>query len=98
MTPELIAGFVGVAVSLGLEYIPGFKDWYNALGDTKQKLVALGIGAVIVEGAFGLGCFSLIVAYWPCTWFGEWSAVLAFLAYALANQGFFALFLKKANK
>ena len=49
MTPELIAGLVGVAFSLGMEYIPWFANWYNALEDVKQRLVPVGLGLVVVK-------------------------------------------------
>lgn len=98
MTPEMIAALVGIIVSLALEYIPKFKDWYNSKTDTEQKLIAVGIGFIVVEGAFGLGCLSLIVPYWPCTWAGEWVAFQALIAFVLANQTVYALFLKKNKK
>jgi len=94
MTPEVIAGVVGIIVALGLEYIPVFKDWFNALPDSQQKLFTLGIGLLVVAGAFGLGCAGLLVPYWVCTWMGVYDAVLVFLAYVLANQTTYALFLK----
>lgn len=86
MTPEQIAAVVGIVVSLLLEYLPVFKDWYNNLPDSQQKLVAVGIGALVVVCAFGLGCTGLIEPYWACEWLGVWQAALAFLAYVLANQ------------
>ncbi len=94
MTPAMIAGIVGVIVSLCLQYIPKFKDWYNALADTYQKLFTLGIGLVVVFGAFGLGCANVITQYWPCTGQGAITALGAFLAYIGANQATYALFLK----
>jgi len=98
MTPELIAGLVGVAFSLGMEYIPWFANWYNALEDVKQRLVPVGLGLVVVYGAFGLGCISLIVVYWPCTGLGAYEALKALLAFYLANQTTYAVFLKKETK
>src|SRR3990170_6493928 len=98
MTPELIAGLVGVAFSLGMEYIPWFANWYNALEDKYQRLVPVGLGLVVVYGAFGLGCVSLIVVYWPCTGLGAWGAFQSFLAFLLANQTTYSVFFKKENK
>ena len=95
MTPEMIAAIVGVVISLGLEFIPKVNGWYNALQDSYQKLFTLGVGFVVVAVAFGLGCTNLLVPYWACDWAGVYNAVLAFLAYVLANQTTYALFLKK---
>ena len=95
MTPEIIAAIVGIVVSLLMEYVPVFKQWYNSLPDGQQKLFMLGVGLVVVYGAFGLGCAGLLTAYWACTWLGAYDALLVFLAYVLANQTTYALFLKK---
>ena len=95
MTPEMIAAIVGIAVSLGLEYIPGFKDIYNSWANKYQKLFAIGVGLLVVYGAFGLGCGKFLVPFWPCTGDGAIDALYAFFAYVGANQGFFALVLKK---
>lgn len=97
MTPAAIAGIVGVIVSLCLQYIPKFKDWYNGLADIYQKLFTLGVGFVVVFGAFGLGCANFITQYWPCTGSGALVALGAFLAYVGANQATYALFLKKSS-
>jgi len=97
MTPELIAGLVGVLLSLVLEYVPWIADKYNQLSDKYQRLVPVGLGLVVVYGAFGLGCVSLIVVYWPCTGLGAWDALQSFLAFYLANQTTYAVFLKKDN-
>ena len=95
MSPEQIAAIVGIVVSLALEYIPVFKDWYNSLPDSQQKLLALGVGFGVVAGAFGLGCWGLMAPYWACSWPGAWDALLVWLAYVLANQATYAIFLKK---
>ena len=95
MTPEAIAAIVGVVISLILEYVPKVKSWYNAQGDTQQKLVTLGVGLVVVAAIFGLGCANLLSPYWTCDWAGGYNAALVFLAYVLANQTTYALFLKK---
>ena len=97
MTPEIIAAIVGFVVSIALEYIPVFKDWYNGLPDSQQKLFALGVGFVVVFGAFGLGCAGLLAPYWACDGVGAWAAFLAWIAYVLANQASYALFFKKDN-
>lgn len=95
MTPEAIAAIVGVVISLVLEYVPAVQKWYNALTDGYQKLITLGVGLVVVAAIFGLGCANLLNPYWTCSWAGSYSAALAFLAYVLANQTTYALFLKK---
>lgn len=96
MSPEQIAAVVGVVVSLLLEYLPKFSTWFNALADNYQKLITLGIGFVVVAGAFGLGCAGLLGPYWACDYAGGWQAVLAFVAYVIANQATYLVLPKKS--
>ena len=101
MSPELIAYIVGVVISLLMEYAIykgwRFAEWFNGLSDTEQKLFMLGVGLVVVYGAFGLGCLALIPTYWACTTAGAVLALKAWLAYVFANQTTYALFLKKSK-
>ncbi len=86
MSPEQIAAVAGVILSLLLEYLPYFSDWYNAQPDNIQRLIVLAIGAVVVGGAFGLGCLGLVAVSWPCSWAGGWQAVLSFISFILSSQ------------
>ena len=102
MTPEILAGVVGVVIALLIELAVWkewrFGDWFNSLPDGQQKLFTIGVGFVVVVVAFVLGCFSLIAVYWVCTTMGAWQALGVWLAYVLANQTTYALFLKKKQK
>jgi len=102
MTPQILAGIVGVVIALLIELAVykdwRFGEWFNSLPDAQQKLFTLGVGFVVVAVAFGLGCFSLIAAYWACTGMGVWQALGVWLAYVLANQTTYAVFLKKNEK
>jgi len=85
MTIEQLTAFAGVAVSLGLAYVPGLSGWYDLLSRQQKGLVALGVGLVIVAGAFGLSCAALRADF-ICDQKGAWEAVQLFFVYAVANQ------------
>lgn len=99
MDPKVILGLAGVIFSLLVQFAVWrewrFADWFDRLPDGQQKLFMLAVGLVVVYAAFGLGCFALIAAYWPCTWTGSFVALQAWLAFVLANQTTYALLLKK---
>ena len=97
MSPEAIAAIAGFVLSLLLEYLPWFSKWYNDKENNLQKLIVLGLGFVVVYGAFGLGCGGLITPYWSCSWLGAWSALLAFLAYLGVNQATYLVLPKRAK-
>jgi hypothetical protein len=88
LTPEQLFLFAGsgVAISLLLEYFPKLSVWYNALPDNQQRLLVLGSGLLVVLGAFGLTCLELLVLPWVCTAPGLYDALLAFVAFIIANQ------------
>lgn len=85
MTLEQLTALTGIVVSLGLAYVPGLSNWYDALTRQQKGLAALAIGLVVVAGAFGLSC-AAIRADFVCDQKGAWEAVQLFFAYAIANQ------------
>lgn len=85
MTLEMLSGFVGVVVSLGLAYVPKLSEWYDTLNRQQKGLLALGIGLGVVAGAFGLSC-AAIRSDFVCDQKGGWEAVQLFFVYAIANQ------------
>jgi len=94
MTPIQITALAGVVLSILFEYVPGLHNWYNALTDTKQRLVMLGVLFVTVAGAFGLSCAKWLTAF-PCTQQGVKDAVFAFVIALAANQGTYTILPKK---
>lgn len=88
LTPEQLFAFAlsGVILSLCFEYFPKFGEWYNSLADNIQRLIVLGTGLVVVLGSFGLTCLAVLALPWACTWPGLYDAVLAFVAFIVANQ------------
>ena len=85
MSLEQLTAFTGVAVSLGLAYVPGLSGWYDTLNRQQKGLIALGAGLAVVAGAFGLSCAALCSDF-VCDQRGAWDAVQLFFVYAVANQ------------
>ena len=85
MSIEQLTAFSGVAVSLGLAYIPGLSGWYDTLSRQQKGLIALGVGLAVVAGAFGLSCAALRADF-ICDQKGAWEAAQLFFVYAVANQ------------
>lgn len=94
MTPESLAVLVGIVLSIGFEYIPGLHGWYNALDNTYQRLVMLGVMFAIVAVMFGLGCANLIKA-WECTGAGAFEALKIFVLAMIANQSTYTVLPKR---
>ena len=86
MTPEQIAAIAGVVLALVFEYVPGISTWYELKDEQTKRLFMLGAMVLVVAGAYGLSCASLL-AVWVCTWSGAWDAVLALVSAIVANQG-----------
>ena len=85
MSVELISAIAGIILSLLMEFIPGFKAWYDKFDPQYKRLFMLGALFVVVAGAFGLSCAGLL-AIFPCTVSGAWLAVQALIAAVVANQ------------
>jgi len=85
MSSELLAGTAGIVLSLLFEYMPGLHDWYNALADTKQKLIMLAALLLSAAGIFALACvgkYDLVT----CDVNGAWLLVEYFVLAVIANQ------------
>jgi len=85
MSSQLLAGIAGIVLSLLFEYLPGLHDWYNALVDTKQKLVMLAALLLSAAGVFALACigrYDLVT----CDVAGVWMLLEYFVLAVIANQ------------
>lgn len=85
MSSELIVGVAAVILSLLFEYLPGLSTWYNALVDAKQKLIMLGLMALVAVGAFALSCLGRY-DFVTCDVPGAWAMLEYFILAVIANQ------------
>ncbi len=95
MTPEQILAIVGVVTSIAFEYVPGLNSWFNALEDTYQRLVMLGLMVLVVGVAYGLSCAGYL-AYYACTEAGVWNALAGLVAAITANQATYLILPKRS--
>ena len=96
LVPAAVTAFVGFLTSIAFEYVPGLKDKYGALKDVYQKLIMLGLGAVVVGGAYGLSCANAFgVNTFACDWTGGQEAILVYIAWLGGNQGTYSILLNK---
>lgn len=84
MSAELLSSIAGVLLSLAASYIPGFSDWYAALGGNPKRLVMLAALALAAAGFSLAPLFPQIEEPWL-------SIVKAFIAALVANQAAFAI-------
>lgn len=87
ITPTELAALAGVVLSLVFSYIPGLKDWYDALTPTPKRgvmllaLLAVALGALAYQCRGDGACYGL-----------NFETVLrAFVMAAIANQATAAL-------
>lgn len=85
LTPELVLIIAGGILAIAMEYLPWVAKWYNDLEDDYQRLVMLGLIALVVFGAYGLSCVGLIYVF-VCTLLGFWDAVALFILTLIGNQ------------
>ena len=96
MTGEELLAIAGIVVSLIFEYFPRLSVWYNALEDNVQRLIMLGVVAVIALTVFGMSCAGLSEAY-TCDKAGVWSLIKIFVAGVIANQTTYLISPKRAQ-
>lgn len=86
MTAEKIALYGGVALSLAISYLPGFKGWFEKLDPLYKRLVLISFLLVIAVGAFVLGCYGKIEGI-ICSFDGAYDLGVLFVLSLIASQG-----------
>lgn len=90
MTAKQLTVMASAAISLICSYIPGVKDWYEALtGDYKRMLMGAAI-VLVAAGAFGLSCAGILSDV-TCSQNGAVELVTLVLLALSANQGMYLL-------
>lgn len=82
---QTLAAVAGIVLSLLFSYVPGMRDWFDALEGTYKRLLMLALLALVSIGIFVLGCAGVVQGI-PCTQDGGWQLVQLFIAAAIANQ------------
>lgn len=91
MTVELLGQIFGIALSLGVFYVPQFKAWYDTLESPAKALFMLGFSAVYAFGAFGLACAGYVFYGLTCDVTSAMGILALLLKVAIANQATYFL-------
>lgn len=92
ITPEVVAGVVGILLSLTLSYVPGLRERWAALDADQQRgiVAALIVGSSVV--IFALACTpSLNFPFAVCPAGGAWRLMSIIIAALVANQSAYAV-------
>lgn len=85
MTAETLSAVAGVVLSLAFSYVPGVREWFDALDATRKRLI-MALSLVIVSaGVVALSCWN-ITPLVTCNQDGVVALVSAFIAALVANQ------------
>ena len=93
MTPEQLIAIGAAALSLLLEYLPPFSNWYEGLEPGYKRLFMAGLLFVLVGVIFGLSCAGLLGVF-VCSWVGAGTAFVIWLEAIAINQGVHLVFKK----
>lgn len=91
LTPEVLAGFAGVLLSLFFSYIPGLSVKFAALLPEVKRLIMAGLLLVISAGIWGLGCAGIIDAGLLCEKSGLIQLAWIFVTSIIANQSTYTI-------
>ena len=85
MNAEQLSLVTGMVLSIGLQIIPGLKDWFDKLTADLKRLIIVALLAVVAAAIFGLSCLNVIHEV-ACTSAGAWLMFEYFALAAVANQ------------
>lgn len=92
MSSIQLALLAGLILAVVFEYTPKLRQKYNALDDTYQQLIMLGMLAVAALVAFGVSCAGLHIpgidtSSLTCDQHGILGLIDSFIAALVVNQG-----------
>lgn len=85
MTPEQLAMYAGIVLSLFMSYFPGVANWYNGLESAQKIQVMGGLLVLVALSVFGLSCSGLYPVV-DCSVEGAKALVNILIAALIANQ------------
>ena len=80
----------GVILALLFGYVPGLRQWFEALDGVRKAQVMAGLLLLAAAGAFGASCYTPWVVV-ECTEAGFWQLVELFIMALVANQATYTL-------
>ena len=94
MTPEQLASYIAIVLSLAFGYIPGLKNWYASLSSEYRALTMGALLLVVSAGALAYNC-QFQVACLQSNWQSYASVLISAL---VANQATYLLAVKPSKK
>jgi hypothetical protein len=93
VTPELLAGLAGAAISLITSYVPGLNTWFEKLSGTAKRLVMAGVLAATALVIAVSSCAKPDeTALFVCLGGLDWQSYMkALIAALVANQATFKI-------
>lgn len=80
----------GAILSLLFGYVPGLRQWFEALDGVRKAQVMAGLLLLAAGGAFGASCYTPWIVV-ECTQAGFWQLVELFIMAVIANQATYLL-------
>lgn len=97
MTPTEISAIAGVILSLLLAYLPGVKDWFEALPGERKRLLLAGLLALAAGGALLWGCYQLGGDLGACMQRNWQSYITGYIGALVANQATYLLAVRRTD-
>lgn len=90
LTPEFLAAVAGVVLSLAFSYVPGLRDWYEALAGEFKRLIMAGVLLLVAIALYALGCAGIVSGV-SCDQGGIIRLVWVFVTALVTNQSTYML-------
>mgnify|MGYP001436825915 FL=1 len=97
MENNAIAGFAGLLLSLLFGYVPGLRDWYEALDGVRKAQVMAGLLLLAAGGLYAAACYTPWSVGVTCGEPGLWQLLEMFLAALVANQAAYLIGVRPAR-
>jgi hypothetical protein len=87
---QLLSALAGIALSLAFSYIPGLREWFQALTGEWKRVTLLAALLAVSGAIYGLSCAAIVNAV-SCDQAGAIGLAQAFLLALIANQSAYQL-------
>jgi len=97
MENNAIAGFAGLLLSLLFGYVPGLRDWYEALDGVRKAQVMAGLLLLAAGGLYAAACYTPWSVGVTCGEPGLWQLLEMLMAALVANQATYLIGVRPAR-
>jgi hypothetical protein len=91
LTPEMIAAFAGVAISVIFNYVPKLSTNYASLAKEIKQAIMLGLMVAVASIVYGLGCAGILSSGLSCDQGGFVRLVWLLVLAIMGNVGTFTI-------